>query len=319
MTEQVQVATEVSPTLQTVTSDNRAEFMAHRLGLAAPLSAEAASTEPAGKTGESDSTASGEANADGTKKPNPKIEKRFSDLTARAKAAEAEATATKARMAELEAQLQQRKPEPKPEPQSTAAKADPKPDPTKYTDPFQYAEDLAQYAAKEALAARDREDAKVKAEAKQSEVITTWTERLDAAKASIPDFEEMIASSDVSISDQVRDAIIDSEVGPQILYELASDGDLAKLLGAMPLAKALREIGKLEAKLSKPAPAAASEANAQSQGEAKPVVPVKSKAPPPINPLTNPNAGTEARILPNGEFQGSFAEYRALRQAGKIR
>jgi len=116
-----------------------------------------------------------------------------------------------------------------------------------------------------------------------------------------------VASSDVQVSDQVRDAILDSDVGPKILYHLAEHTDLATKLAGMSTASALREIGKLEARF-------------EAKAETKPLSTVgRSKAPSPINPIRGGGTGTDVKIDSNGEFHGDYQSWRTARMAGKIR
>ena len=100
--------------------------------------------------------------------------------------------------------------------------------------------------------------------------------------------------------------VLESDVGPRILYELASDDELADKLTKASTASALKMIGKLEAKF---------EAKAEEPAKSKPVA-VKSNAPAPINPLRgSSNSGTTVADSENLSFQ----DYRKLRRAGKIR
>jgi hypothetical protein len=65
-----------------------------------------------------------------------------------------------------------------------------------------------------------------KAAAEHSKLIDAWGQRVKAAKAEMPDFDDMISSTDVTVSNEVRDAIFESDVGPRILYHLAENPDL---------------------------------------------------------------------------------------------
>lgn len=310
MSEQ-QAATESHSTATVVTSENRAEFMAQRLGLAdpAPAPAESTTEKPESKQteqvekGPSAEDAPDDASAAGEKKPNPKIEKRFSELTQKRREAEAAAEAERARAAELEARLKAY--ESQSTPQTEAPAAEQKPDPSKYTDAFKYAEDLAAWTTRQALAQRDKQEAEARANAERAKVAQTWAERVEKARVDLPDFVEMIQSSEVRVSDQVRDAIMESDVGPHILYQLADDPELAAAINKMPIARAMKEIGRLEARL-------------EAKAETKPAA-VKSKAPPPITPLSSANATPGSPLTPDGEFKGTYQEYKALRKAGKIR
>lgn len=70
-----------------------------------------------------------------------------------------------------------------------------------------------------------------------------------------PDFEDVVMSAaDVPVSQAVTEALLTSEHGPEIMYQLASSpAELARLSALPPLAAA-REIGRLEAKLASSTP-----------------------------------------------------------------
>lgn len=238
-----------------------------------------------------------------------KLQERFSKLTQQREEARQELQREKQAREALEARLKALEDAGKPQEE---AKLDPnaKPDPAAFTDAFEYAEKLAEWSAKQALAQRDKQEKeKAENEARQK-IATAWNERVTAAKTEMPDYDEVIASSDVVVSDAVRDAILDSDIGPKLIYHLAENEELAKRIQGMSDSKALRELGKLEAMLEKKPEPEKKEEPAQ-----KPVV---SKAPAPIEPIRNGSV-MENKINSNGEFTGTPAEYRALRRAGKIK
>ena len=286
-----------------VTSENLADFNADKLGLASESSPTAAEvdenpSEPAAKVGQSEpKLAEDEATGTEEKKQNPKLEKRFSELTKQRKEAEA-------KVKELEDKLAAR--ESFKEPQS-APENNRKPSPDDFKDAFEYAESLAQWSAEQALAKRDQEIKQKEVEAKRETVIQTWQQKLEATKAELPDYEVMVASSSMSVNDTVRDAIIESDVGPRILYELASNDELAEKLSNMTTAGALKLIGKLEAQFEKTEEPAKAE---------KKTVAAKSKAPEPIRPLRS--TGGVADVGTDGSDM-SYQQWKAARQAGKIR
>ena len=288
-----------------VTSENLADFNADKLGLASESSPTAADTvdeksssEPAAEKGQSEpKLADDEATETEEKKQNPKLEKRFSELTKQRKEAEARAEEAERRLAALEgkqASIQ--------EPESNQ-----KPSPDNYKDAFEYAEALSQWSAEQALLKREQEVKQKEAEAKRETVIKTWQQKLEATIAELPDYQEMVASSTVSVNDTVRDAILESDVGPRILYELASDDEMAEKLSTMTTASALKLIGKLEAKFEKTEEPAKAE---------KKTVAAKSKAPEPIRPLRS--TGGVAEVGMDGSDM-SYQQWKAARQAGKIR
>lgn len=286
-----------------VTSENLAEYNADKLGLASESSPTAAEvdespSEPAADTGQSEpKLAEDEATGTEEKKQNPKLEKRFSELTKQRKEAEAKVKELEDRLAARESFK-----EPQKEPESNR-----KPSPDDFKDAFEYAESLAQWSAEQALAKRDQEVKQKEFEAKRDTVIKTWQQKLEVTKAELPDYEEMVASSAVTVNDTVRDAILESDVGPRILYELASDDDLAEKLSTMTTAGALKLIGKLEGQFEK------TEAPAKAE---KKTVAAKSKAPEPIRPLRSTGGVAEVSLDGNDI---PYQQWKAARQAGKIR
>lgn len=303
-----------------VTSENLTEWTMDRLGLAteeAPTEAETVEetpeSEPVAEEGESEHDAEPEGKATEERKQNPKLEKRFSELTKARKQAEENAAKAQAEKEALEARL--REYEERIAPQQKTAEdpigAEPRAD--QFDDAFEYAKALAEWSAEKALYERDQQEANRKIEEERQKVLKSWSEKLEKAKPNLPDFDDVIDSTSVVVSNEVRDAIIESDVGPEILYHLASlDGEEAEKFQALPVHKALREIGKLEARFEK------QEAAEETAVRSKPVV-QKSKAPAPLSPLKATGSAMENPIGSDGEFHGSFQAWKAARKAGKIR
>ena len=135
-------------------------------------------------------------------------------------------------------------------------------------DPEKYAEARATYEADRRLKeyqSKQREDSQ-----KQSieRVSTDWEMKIAKAEDKYEDFEEKVGKLDPR--NPVVLAIMESDIGADIAYHLGSHVDEAKKIFALSPASAIREIGKLEARLSTPTE--------------KPKAP--SKAPAPITPLT---------------------------------
>jgi len=290
---------------QVLTSENAAEFYSNKLGLAdESQTPEAETSEPVEEAEQSEPSEEKDAKPTEERKQNPKLEKRFSEITKQREQARQEAAQEREARQRLETEIaairQQQQPQ-------QAKAADEKPQPSQFTDAFEYAEALADWSAEQALVRRDKEDLQRRADEAQQKVISSWANKVAAAKAEIPDFDDMVASSGVAVSDPIRDAILESDVGPQILYHLAKEDDLAKKIASMSPYAALREIGKLEAKFEK-------------QPEAKPSNPVgKSKAPPPISPIRNAGNANNVEIGSDGQFHGSYQSWKAARKAGRIR
>jgi len=261
-----------------ITSDNATTFYAERLRLAdsepeVEVETVKKDSEPAQDDDKSEPEAKGDAKEQNSDKRSDKLNKRFDKVTQRAKEAEAKAQQLEQRLKEYEARQNP------PAEQPVKAQAEGKPQAHQFNDAFEYAEALAEWSAENALKQRDIEDANRKAQKAQEKVLNAWTEKVAKAKEVLPDFERMVQSSTVQVSDEIRDSILESDVGPQLLYLLASDEDYATKLTQMPTVKALREIGKLEARLE-----------LESKPSKKDKEPVRNtKAPEPIKPLAGAN------------------------------
>ena len=297
--------TEAREAQSVVTSSNAADFYAERLGLAEvqkePVAVE--QTEPVAEE-EQLSEPIAEEEATEAEKPKDKLEKRFSKVTKRAQEAEARAEELEARLREVEA---------KANPQTIAqtANVNDKPQAGQFDDAFEYAEALAEWSAEKALRDRDIAEQQRRVEEDRNKVLKSWNDKVEKAKQEMPDFNDIVSSSTVVVSDAIRDSILESDVGPQILYHLASDDDYAESIAKMPAIKALKEIGRLEAKFE-------AELEAKPKKEAKTVS--QSKAPAPISPLKGgKSAGADVLVDTNGEFYGSYAQWKAARQANRIR
>jgi len=293
-----------------VTSENVVEWNVNKLGLATEPAQTAAETveetpvsEPVAEEGQSEpAVTEQETTETEERKPNPKLEKRFSELTKARKAAEEQAAQERAAREALEARLQALEGQ---QSNKKTNEVNTKPQPDDYADAFRYAEALAEWSANEAVARREQEIKQQAEQAKQQEVMKTWQQKLDATKAELPDYEDMVASSTVAVSDAVRDAILESDVGPRILYELASDDELGAKIANLSTAQALKMIGKLEAKF---------EVQAEEPAKSKPVA-VKSNAPKPINPIR----GTGSQSVYTDGEQIDYQAWKAGRKLGKIR
>lgn len=251
--------------------------------------------------------------SDKADKKKGRLNERFSELTAEKKAAieKAAKLEAEAKMAREEAEKARREAlelRQKYEPPKTD-ELGPKPIPSQFNDTDEFAKALEDWTTEKAQ--RDLM-AKAEAERKEAEAKAlqkSWLERQSVFKAEASDYEEVISGSDVRVSEQVRDAIIESEVGPQILYHLAKNPEVASKLGDMTVGRALRELGKLEAALTKEV----------TKTEAKTTVAEISKAPAPISPLRGANAPAAGVMTGSQEFVGTYEEYKARRLAGKIR
>lgn len=234
------------------------------------------------------------------KKPRKGIDERFSELTKARKDAIAAKEVAEARARALEERVKAIE-EGKPKP----ADPDAKPNPDSFKDAFTYAEALAKWSAENAIKAERERSTKEAADKAQETIRGEWAKNVAAVKKTHEDYEEVVRDSDVYVNDHIRDAILESG-NPLLIYHLAQNPDEADKLNELSPRKALLELGKLEAKLT-------------AKPESKKDEAALSKAPPPINPLRGSNTTGGVPVNGQGEFTGTYAEYKAARLAGKIK
>lgn len=152
------------------------------------------------------------------------------------------------RIAELEAEVQKfQKPEEKPKEQ-----VEPKPE--EFENAVDYARALAKYETQKALDERDRQQREAEQRAQMERQNELMRERVTLARKDLPDFDEVIeaaSSAEFVVPVHVQAAIIDSEFGPYLAYHLAKSPEEQARIFKMTPAKALLELGKIEAKLAK--------------------------------------------------------------------
>lgn len=283
-----------------LTSENSAEFYANRLGLATEQPVEAVQTEPT-EVVEERSEPEIETEQEEKPKANPKLERRFSEITKQREEARKEAQREREAREALEARLQALEKQNAPQ----AQKVDEEPQPSQFNDAFEYAKALAEYTADKRIEEMKKQEAEARQAQERQKVIETWATKVQQAKATLPDFDDIVASSDVVVNDDIRDAILESDVGPQILYHLAENEDVAKRISGLSAKQALREIGKLEARFE------------AKETKPEPTV-VRSKAPTPIQPIKG-SSSADVPMSTNGEWHGTFQAWKEARKAGKIR
>lgn len=135
----------------------------------------------------------------------------------------------------------------------------------------------------------------------QESAAKSWNDRATAFRKTAQDYDDVLESvEDVQLHGAVTQAITESDIGPKLAYELAKNRpELERIAKLSPVA-AIREIGKLEAKLTTPEPAP----------KPKPAV---SKAPDPPKPV-----GARSEVLKKPLAQvDDFSEYEKRRRAGE--
>lgn len=126
---------------------------------------------------------------------------------------------------------------------------------------------------------------------KAATVVKTYNDRVAEFSKVRPDFQEVLASSDMVISDPVKELIFDSDVGPAIALHLAENEDLAERIKGMSIVRQVAEIGKLEDRLTQKKVDKKVTSNAPA-----PIKPVQGGAPITTKSLDDPTMPTDEWI-----------------------
>lgn len=184
---------------------------------------------------------------------------------------------------------------------------DPKPERSQFVSDEDYQEALTDWKVDQKLAERQQQEQQARMSAAQQQMQDNWTRRLNAAKADLQDFDEVVGKSEIDLPNHLYVALVESDTGPELAYYLAKNPDEAQRLKAMSPTAALRMLGKLEDRLAE------EEAPAKDEKKESPK-PETSKAPPPIEPLKDASTPVEK---PTDKM--TYQEYKAHRQAQRKR
>lgn len=204
-----------------------------------------ATTKPADKT------------ADDKKRPNRSDDPNRAVQTAVAKQREAERLASdeKARADRLEAENRQlRQPAPRTAaPGETVEKPSPKKEYERYrampdAPQFDKFDDNDDFVAAMSLFIFDKRAEEMAARTVEDDRKTTWQERLAATRQKDPDFDSKLDPT-TPATQQMRDYVTDSELGPEILLHLSEHRDLAQRISTLHPSLVDREMGKIEGEL----------------------------------------------------------------------
>lgn len=136
----------------------------------------------------------------------------------------------------------------------------------------------ARKVIREELSAKEKQANQSRVAELQTEVLSEFEERTEAFKAKAPDFDDVIekfTESGGKFSDTVRDLVLDSEDGPALAYFLAKNPKITKDLNSLTPLQAAKQLGQIEASLSRPQRKATS--------APPPVTPPSGGASPPVD------------------------------------
>lgn len=176
-----------------------------------------------------------------------------------------------------------------------------KPNPDHFDTHAEYLDALFDYKVEQrelkAKAQQQQNSAKTEFEKK----VQAHSEKVQEFKKTYGDFDDVMDDvDDVKLSVTVEDAILDSENGPELMYELAKNKEELKRICALPPVQAARELGRFEAKIAK--------ASQEQQSE-----PFKTtKAPPPIAPVGKKATSAVKKSIFDKDI--GFEDYERLRK-----
>lgn len=147
------------------------------------------------------------------------------------------------------------------------------------------AAEIADRRLNEHLASERERLAREQANRTEMELAAAHAQRINDFKSRHADFDEVVGNSDVEVSLVMRDAIVQSPVGPDLTYYLGTHPDECARIAAMPPGKALMEMGRIEAILERQS-APVETAKAPVITDAPAAIPPLTSAPPPIRPIT---------------------------------
>lgn len=182
---------------------------------------------------------------------------------------------------------------------STPATAEGEPNPENYDTHSEFVRDLTRWEIKQAEKIRDQEAEQSRLKSEREKAAKTLRDGIKSFKETHDDFDDVVESvDDVLMSPVIQQAILSSDNGPELMYELAKNRAEYERINSLEPVAAARAIGRLEAKLS-------------AESTEKRSEPVKTtKAPKPLAPVGK-GSGLVTKSLNDPSI--SFEEYERLR------
>lgn len=156
----------------------------------------------------------------------------------------------------------------------------------------QYIEALTDYKLQAREAQAREQYAQWQAQEQKRVALEGWHQRVSEYRPAAPDFEEVMHSVDhIPLPAYVQDALVRSDMGPAVAYELAKNpAELMKITRMAPL-QAVWALGQVAARIAAPA----------APPTEKKLIP--SKAPEPIRPVGQGASGNVSKPLDQMDYQ----------------
>lgn len=188
------------------------------------------------------------------------------------------------------------------EPVKSYAEGEPKPEDFETTEAYIKAQ--ARWEVRQELAEQEATKTKAAQEAKDRETLDGYAKRVSEAKEKHDDWDEVYESvGDMTIPSSVQLALIKRKDGPELVYHLAKNPELVKLLNEMDPLEAVSELGGIAKSIS----------SSRSE-ESAPVRKSVSSAPAPIKPVGGAGTKSQRRL---DDDDVSMKEYIEARRAGR--
>lgn len=114
----------------------------------------------------------------------------------------------------------------------------------------EYIDARAMHVARQTVAEQVRMQTEAQRQAQREQLAESFRQRSEEAAEKYDDYDEVIEASEVPITNAIGHAIMESEIGPDISYYLATHpAEARKIVSLSPVGQ-IREIGKLEVKLT---------------------------------------------------------------------
>lgn len=181
--------------------------------------------------------------------------------------------------------------------QETVETEPPKESDFKTFDEFEDAKD--EYKFRKRYGEEKQKEADARVEARNQKIVSEHYQRVDVAREKYDDWDEVAAQAqNLRVPDAVGVLIYEHDAGPEILYHLTKNPEVAESLWQMSTVKAVAEVGKLAASLTSSPAKKGKPPSESSEKSAKSV----SNATPPIKPVGKRGAHKTKRSLDDSDL-----------------
>lgn len=191
--------------------------------------------------------------------------------------------------------------EPKKEVVESKVEMSGEPDPDSFDSHVEYVKALTDWKIEQKEKAAKASEQKSKVLQEQDKALKAHFDREKSFAESTADYKDVITDlmeSNPKISAAFEQSIIESDLGPALMYELAKNPAEFERINKLPPLALAREIGKIEFRL-------------QQTSEAKKETKKITKAPEPISPVGSKGASAKTTIFDDGISQAEYERLRA--------